>query len=172
LVFLGVKEVSNRMIERKINKMTRALLLIILFGSILVTNNLLLAAGPDKIDEPAYSQLIDKLDSFNENRTILVSTSYDYAFVRFAYPSEYVLDVEGGGEKEKVMMLLEHNETVIYIAWTISRDFIFYRYKRSSYNEGWVTEDERIVLDKIGEEGRYSAYLVKLRNTNQQLELT
>lgn len=160
LVFLGMKNVFRRLEEKECQIYIRKILLVFLFVIILVSNQLLIASGPDKIDERAYSKLFGKIEGLYGNRIILVSTSYDYDFIKFAFPSEEILYVEGERNKTEVMKLLEHNETILYLTWNISRDFIIYKYDRSNYDKSWIVQDQRIKLKKIAEEERYSAYLV------------
>jgi len=166
LIFIGVKEVFKRLKEKEVQANMRKILFVSLFCIILASNHFLVAAGPDKIDERAYSQLFDKIDGLYQDRTLLVSRGSDYAFIKFAFPTEEVLDVEGEGNKEEVMKLLEQNSTILYLTWNISRDFFIYKYERSNYNESWVAKDQRIILKKVIEEKRYNAYLVRLHDVS------
>jgi hypothetical protein len=160
LILMGLKEVFKRV--KQITPSKSRILFATLLCIILISNNLLLAAAPDKIDERAYSKMLQKIDAFSENRTLLVSTSYDFDFLRFAFPEEHVLYVRDELEREEVMRLLHENSTMLYLTWNISRDFFIYEYERSNYNESWVTSDQKIALKKVLEEKRYSAYLVSL----------
>lgn len=158
LIFMGIKEVFKRLKEKEIKPNITKIILVSLFCVILVSNHFLVVSGPDKIDEKAYSRLFEKIDGLYKNRTVLVSDSSDYGFIRFAFPAEDVLYMGGERGKEEVMELLEHNKTILYLAWNINRDYFVYKYKRSSYNESWV-KDQRIILKRVIEEKRYAAYL-------------
>jgi hypothetical protein len=163
LIFLGAKVVYTLLNQKDISSFSRKTLFVTLFILVLVGNHFLVAAGPDKIDAPAYHRLFIKLDKVYEDKTLLVSTSWDYFFIKFAYPNEDVIDVGGtmGRGREEVMRLLEQNETILYISCALKRNFYIYNYERNYYNVSWIVHNSRFVLTKVAEDGRYTAHLLR-----------
>ena len=164
LIFIGMKETYEKM-RNKLNRKGVLLsapkvLFVFLFFLLLVGNYFLIAHGPDKIDERDYSGLFERLDNiYGDDKVILVpNKDADYCFIKFAFPEEIVIKVGEEGEPELLRKF--ENKALIYVVWNIEVNAFVYKYKKSNYEYSWIGKSSEVVLEKVVEEGRYTAYLV------------
>jgi len=164
LIFMGMKEIYEKMKNKftmgGVSPSVPKAMFAFLFFLILMGNYFLIAHGPDKIDERDYSKLFSTLDNiYGDDKVILVpDKDTHYSFIKFAFPEENVIKAgeEGGAE----LLRKFENKTLIYVVWNIEVNAFVYKYEKSSYEYSWIGKNSEVLLEKVVEEGRYTAYLV------------